>query len=199
MIRRIGVAVWVGLFSLGAGAQSFTLEQVLSAPFSSALQASPKGGRFLWIANQQGKRNIWVAEPSGAAYTVHRVTNDDADDGVDLGDIAWTPDGEQIIYARGGDYEFPGKAAANPAMLPAGLEEDIWIVGVHGGEARKLVEGQAPAVSPDGATMAYLDKDQIWTLDLRDTAAKPVQLFHGRGGVGFAGVVAGWEVSGVYE
>jgi dipeptidyl aminopeptidase/acylaminoacyl peptidase len=194
MIRRIGVAVWVGLFSLGAGAQSFTLEQVLSAPFSSALQASPKGGRFLWIANQQGKRNIWVAEASGSTYTAHRVTNDDTDDGVDLGDIAWTPDGEQIIYARGGDYEFPGKAAANPAMLPAGLEEDIWIVGVHGGEARKLVEGQAPAVSPDGATMAYLDKDQIWTLDLRDTAAKPVQLFHGRGGLGSLA----WSPDGKY-
>src|SRR6202044_2623847 len=107
MIRRVAVAVWVGLFSMGAGAQSFTLEQVLSAPFSSALQASPTGGRFLWIANQQGKRNIWVAEANGATYTVHRVTTDDADDGVDLGNIAWTPDGEQILYARGGDYEFP--------------------------------------------------------------------------------------------
>jgi dipeptidyl aminopeptidase/acylaminoacyl peptidase len=194
MIRRIAVAVWVGLFSLGAGAQSFTLEQVLSAPFSSALQASPKGGRFLWIANQQGKRNIWVAEASGSAYTVHRVTNDDADDGVDLGDITWTPDGEQIIYARGGDYEFPREAAANPAMLPAGLEEDIWIVGVHGGDARKLAEGQAPAVSPDGATMAYLDKDQIWTLDLRDAAAKPAQLFHGRGELGSLA----WSPDGKY-
>jgi dipeptidyl aminopeptidase/acylaminoacyl peptidase len=194
MIQRIAVAVWVGLFSLGAGAQSFTLEQVLSAPFSSALQASPKGGRFLWIANQQGKRNIWVAEASGAAYTVHRVTNDDTDDGVDLGNIAWTPDGEQILYARGGDYEFPGKAAANPAMLPAGLEEDIWIVGVHGGDARKLAEGQAPAVSPDGATVAYLDKDQIWTLALKDTAAKPTQLFHGRGGLGSLA----WSPDGKY-
>ncbi|HEY1501968.1 MAG TPA: prolyl oligopeptidase family serine peptidase [Acidobacteriaceae bacterium] len=184
MIRRIVVAVGICLLSLSAGAQSFTLQQVLSAPFSSALQASPAGGRFLWIANQQGKRNIWVAEASGSAYTAHRVTSDDADDGVDVGDITWTPDGEQIVYARGGDFEFPEKAAANPAMLPAGLEEDIWIVGAHGGDARKLAEGQAPAVSPDGATMAYLDKDQIWTLNLRDTAAKPAQLFHGRGRLG---------------
>ena len=194
MIRRVAVAVWVGLFSMGAGAQSFTLEQVLSAPFSSALQASPTGGRFLWIANQQGKRNIWVAEANGATYTVHRVTTDDADDGVDLGNIAWTPDGEQILYARGGDYEFPGKAAANPAMLPAGLEEDIWIVAVHGGDARKLAEGQAPAVSPDGATVAYLDKDQIWTLALKDAAAKPAQLFHGRGELGSLA----WSPDGKY-
>jgi dipeptidyl aminopeptidase/acylaminoacyl peptidase len=184
MIRRIVVAVWIGLVALGAGAQSFTLEQVLSAPFSSALQAASKGGRFLWIANQQGKRNIWVAEVSGADYTAHRVTSDDADDGVDIGDVVWTPDGEHILYVRGGDFEFPEKPAANPAMLRAGLEEEIWIVGVRGGDARKLAAGSAPAVSPDGATVAYLDKDQIWTLDLRDTAAKPVQLFHGRGGLG---------------
>lgn len=184
MIQRIGVAVGCCLLSLTAGAQGFTLQQVLSAPFSSALQAAPTGGRFLWIANQEGKRNIWVAEASGSAYTAHRVTTDDADDGIDLGDIVWTPDGEQIVYARGGDFEFPEKPAANPAMLPQGLEEDIWIVGVHGSDARKLAAGRSPAVSPDGATIAYLDNDQIWTLNLRDASAKPAQLFHGRGKLG---------------
>ncbi|MFZ0632713.1 MAG: hypothetical protein WAM56_15605, partial [Acidobacteriaceae bacterium] len=66
-------------------AQSFTLQQVMSAPFTSELQAAPQGNRLLWIANQEGKRNIWVAEKVGSAWTVHRVTNDDADDGIDLG------------------------------------------------------------------------------------------------------------------
>ncbi len=191
MMQRIAVLVCVFLFSLAAGGQSFTLEQVLSAPFSSGLQASPEGGRFLWIANQEGRRNIWVAEASGSAYTVHRVTSDDADDGIDVGDIVWTPDGEHIIYVRGGDFEFPERPSPNPAMLPQGVEQDIWMVGVHGGDARKLAEGRAPAVSPDGATVAFLSKgengtgnDQIWTLDLRDAAAKPIQLFHGRGELG---------------
>jgi dipeptidyl aminopeptidase/acylaminoacyl peptidase len=184
MIKRLGVVVCGFVLSLTCHAQSFTLEQVLSAPFCSALQAAPAGGRFLWIANQEGKRNIWVAEPSGSSYAVHRVTSDDADDGVDVGDIQWTPNGEQIIYARGGDFEFPHDAAANPAMLTQGIEEEIWMVGVHGGDARKLAAGQAPAVSPDGATIAYLKDDQIWTLDLRDAAAKPMQLFHGRGRLG---------------
>jgi dipeptidyl aminopeptidase/acylaminoacyl peptidase len=183
-MKRLAVFVCGFVFSLAAGAQSFTLDQVLSAPFCSALQAAPKGGGFLWIANQEGKRNIWVAEPSGSAYAVHRVTSDDADDGVDLGDIVWTPDGEHIIYVSGGDFEFPEKPAANPAMLTAGLEEEIWMVDVHGGDAHKLAAGRSPAVSPDGATVAYLKDDQIWTLDLRDAAAKPVQLFHGRGRLG---------------
>ena len=180
-MRRLAVVVAGTLFALTAAAQSFTLDQVMSAPFTSELQASPAGGRFLWIANQEGKRNIWVAEKSGSAYTVHRVTNDDADDGIDIGDIVWTPDGEKIVYSRGGDYEFPEKPAANPALLPQGVEEDVYIVGVHGGDTRELGPGRMPEVSPDGATVAYLDKDQIWTVDLRDPNAKPVQLLHERG------------------
>jgi dipeptidyl aminopeptidase/acylaminoacyl peptidase len=188
MMQRLAVCVCGFLLSAvaaaPAGAQSFTLQQVLSAPFSSGLQAAPAGGRFLWIANQEGRRNIWVAEASGSAYTVHRVTNDDADDGIDVGDIVWTPDGERIVYVRGGDFEFPEKPSPNPALLPQGVEQDIWMVGVHGGDARKLAQGRAPVVSPDGNTIAFLSSDQIWTLDLRDAAAKPVQLFHGRGGLG---------------
>ncbi|MGB6608133.1 MAG: prolyl oligopeptidase family serine peptidase, partial [Acidobacteriaceae bacterium] len=52
------------------------------------------------------------------------------------------------------------------------------------GDARKLAQGREPAVAPDGNTIAFLSSDQIWTLDLRDANAKPVQLFHGRGGLG---------------
>src|SRR5581483_3466260 len=124
MIQRMAVLVVALLAGSTAVAQSFTLQQVMSAPFTSELQAAPAGGRLLWIANQEGKRNIWVAEKSGSAYTVHRVTSDDADDGVDLGDISWTPDGEKIVYVRGGDFEFPERPSPNPALLPQGVEQD---------------------------------------------------------------------------
>jgi dipeptidyl aminopeptidase/acylaminoacyl peptidase len=180
----LAAGVWALLFSVAAEAQSFTLQQVLSAPFCSGLQAAPQGGRFLWVANQEGKRNIWVAEPAGSTYTVHRITSDDADDGIDVGDIVWTPDGEHIVYVRGGDLEFPENPSPNPALLPQGVEQDIWVVGVHGGDARKLAAGRAPAVSPNGATVAYVSNDQIWTVDLQDATAKPVQLIHSRGEVG---------------
>ncbi len=102
MLHRFAVAA-LGLSlclspAAPAVAQSFTLQQVMSAPFTSELQAAPQGNRLLWIANQEGKRNIWVAEKGGSAWTVHRVTNDDADDGIDLGDIVWTPDGETASF-----------------------------------------------------------------------------------------------------
>jgi dipeptidyl aminopeptidase/acylaminoacyl peptidase len=169
------------LFAAPSGAQSFTLQQVMSAPFSSALQAAPQGGDLLWIANQEGKRNIWVAEKSGSGYAVHRVTSDDADDGIDLGDITWTPDARHIVYVRGGDFEFPEKPSPNPALLPGGVTQEIWMVDADGSHAHKLADGRAPQVSPDSATVAYLSNGQISTIDLRDPAAKPAQLLHTRG------------------
>lgn len=169
---------------ISSHAQSFTIPQIMSAPFTSELQAAPRGHRLLWIANEDGKRNIYVAEAMGSSFAVHRVTNDDADDGIDVGDIAWTPDGNKVVFVRGGDFEFPESPLPNPAMLTGGVPREVWVVSAAGGDARKLDEGRAPAVSPDGITVAYLKNDQIWTVDLNNAAAKPVQLLHTRGNLG---------------
>lgn len=44
-----------------AAAQSFTIEQVMSAPFAQSLSAAPAGAKVAWIINEQGRRNLWVA------------------------------------------------------------------------------------------------------------------------------------------
>jgi dipeptidyl aminopeptidase/acylaminoacyl peptidase len=163
-------------------AQSFSLQQVLSAPFNSELAASPSGNRVLWIANEEGRRNLWMAERSGGAFTAARVTSYQSDDGLEISGVHWTPDGKSIVYVRGGDSEFPSQDAPNPALLTAGTEEEIYVIAAEAGaKPRKLADGHAPVVSPDGATIAFLRKGQIYTLALRDPAAKPVELFHGRG------------------
>ena len=169
----------VVLACFGAGAQSFTLQQVMSAPFNSQLKASPMGQRIVWVADQEGRRNLWIAEAgSDGSYAARALTHYDADDGIEIGDITWTPDGQSVVFVRGGDFEFPEKPAPNPDLLPQGVEQDIWIASVKGGEPRKVTEGRSPEVSPDGAVLAYLLKDQVWTISLNDPSAKPEQLFH---------------------
>jgi hypothetical protein len=38
-----------------------TIQQFLGAPFASELHAAPQGGKVVWILNERGARNLWVA------------------------------------------------------------------------------------------------------------------------------------------
>jgi Tol biopolymer transport system component len=113
------LVVFVGCLSLSlrpASAQSFTLQRVMSGTFNSELQASPKGSRVVWMANQEGKRNVWVADLASGDFAARQLTAYTADDGQDIGDITWTPDGQSVLYVYGGDFEFPGRPDPNPAQ-----------------------------------------------------------------------------------
>jgi dipeptidyl aminopeptidase/acylaminoacyl peptidase len=155
----------------------FSLEQVMSAPFPSNLTAAPKGGAVAWVLDQHGARNIWIAE--APAYQGRQITHYSADDGQEIAEIAWTPDGRSLMFVRGGDFEMH-RDDPNPASLPQGVEQSIWIAALTGGASRKLAEGNEPAVSPKGDRIAFLRKDQIWSIGLLD-GAKPSQLIHAKG------------------
>jgi hypothetical protein len=48
----------------------FTADDVFSFPFPSDLTAAPRAPRIAWAFNEQGRRNIWVAE--APAFTARR-------------------------------------------------------------------------------------------------------------------------------
>src|SRR5690242_8957629 len=79
------------LIRAAAPAATFTIEQAISAPFPSDLTASPTGGKFAWVFDENGARNIWVAEAPD--YHGRRVTNYRADDGQEITELQWSPDG----------------------------------------------------------------------------------------------------------
>ncbi|QXD13969.1 prolyl oligopeptidase family serine peptidase [Rhodocaloribacter litoris] len=158
--------------------QPFTVEQVLSAPFPSDLVAAPVGARVAWVFNAEGVRNLWVAD--GPDFRGRPVTSYAEDDGQPLGDLVFTPEGERIIYVRGGDPNRQGEHP-NPAGHPDGAKQEIWIVPVAGGAPQRLAEGQAPAVSPDGRTLAFLRRGEVWSVALDHGEPEPKQLFESRG------------------
>ena len=149
----------------------------MSAPFPSDLTAAPQGGAVAWVLDQHGARNIWVAE--APAYQGRQLTHYRADDGQEIAEITWTPDGRSIIFVRGGDFE-THRDNPNPASLPQGVDQNIWIAALTGGAPRKIAEGNEPAVSPKGDRIAFLQKDEIWSVGL-DENAKPTQLIHAKG------------------
>jgi len=171
----------VGLLILTprANAQKpITLEQLMSAPFPSNLTAAKKINRIAWTLNQEGRRNIWVAE--GPAFTAKQLTNYNSDDGQELSDLSFSTDSNTIAYVRGEGKNTAGQVP-NPTSNPAGTEQAVWTVGWSGGEPKRVDAGHSPEISPQG-TIAYVKDGQIWLAAL-DGDEKPQQLVvRGRNG-----------------
>jgi dipeptidyl aminopeptidase/acylaminoacyl peptidase len=169
--------------ALGACAQQppFTLDQVLSSAFPTELTAAPAGGKVAWVSNAKGVRNIMLVEPPG--YQARTITAYTADDGQEMGNLAWTPDASAIVYVRGDSANRAGEYP-NPALNPNGAEQDLWIVGLDGSAPRKIGEGSSPAVSPRGGVpsgpVAFIRKGQVWWAPV-DGKTEPSQPFKTRG------------------
>jgi dipeptidyl aminopeptidase/acylaminoacyl peptidase len=172
------------VISVGAAADTpgFTIEQVLSAPFASGIVVASDGAEFAWVSNIGGRRNVWLAAatPGKTQFSSRPVTHYTADDGLDVADVAFVPHHDQLLYVRGGDFEYPDKPAPNPAELTAGVEQEVFLAGFHGGAPVKLGAGHAPLASPGGDRVVYLHHGEVFTVELRK-GAKPRQLFKTHG------------------
>jgi dipeptidyl aminopeptidase/acylaminoacyl peptidase len=170
---------YVFLFLIVAQASSAqTIENYLAAPFPTDLTASADGKTIAWIFNDKGSRNIFVAE--APSFAARAITNYTGDDGTEISNVEFTPDGNQILFVRGNAPNGNGETA-NPAFLQTSTAGNIYIVNKNGEQLRKLIPGFNYNISPDGKTLAYTSGGQIWTLAFMDTAAKPEKLFQSRG------------------
>ena len=151
--------------------KSVTLEELMSAPFPEHLTAAKAANRVAWTFNQEGKRNIWVAE--GPSFAARRLTAYLEDDGQPISDVNFSVDANTIVYVRG-----EGKNAAgqfpNPTSNPAGTEQTVWSIAWTGGAPRRVDAGDSPKISAKG-TIAYVRDGQIWVAPL-DNGEKPRQL-----------------------
>ena len=173
------LAVLLAAAALPAGAQQrFTVAQVMSAPFASDLVAGAHGD-VAWVSDAEGVRNVWVASPP--EWRARQVTRYTEDDGQEIGDVVLTPDGRNELYVRGAGPHRAGERP-NPALLPAGVEQAVWIAPVSGGAPRRLAEASRFALAPSGATIAFARQGQLWTLPL-DSGASQTALGHVRGGI----------------
>lgn len=166
-----------------AFANGFTLEQILSSPFPADLIASKQGDKVAWVFDIQGKRNIWICE--APAFKARQLTRYDKDDGQELTEPVFSPDGNWIAYTRGGapnsDKDIP-----NPTSDPAGAKQEIWLVNTRTAAISRVGEGDAPMFSPRSDRVIFNREDHLWSAPVPTVSpkiAEAKQMFEIRGEV----------------
>jgi dipeptidyl aminopeptidase/acylaminoacyl peptidase len=190
-LAALTIAVLTTTTSMHAAAQGgpFTMQQVKSYPFPNELAAAATGTRIAWALNEQGRRNVWVAE--GPGWSARQLTSYDTDDGQVLTRVQLSPDGRWVVYRRGGDdanwgADDWGLAAVNAASMPVQPKIELFAVPFDGGAPRVLAEGaDGPVISPRGDVVLFERGRQIWTAPLEGPGAAR-QLFFARGSNGSA-------------
>jgi dipeptidyl aminopeptidase/acylaminoacyl peptidase len=156
--------------------EAFSVADILSAPFSTGLIASPAGGRIAWTVNAKGARNVWATDPERGPAA---LTTFDTDDGQELGDLAWSPDGSALAFVRGGSANGRGEAP-NPTSATTSTEQAVYIVSPFGKEARRVGVGHSPTLSSKGI-LAYINKRDVYSVPV--SGGDPAALFHSEGQV----------------
>jgi dipeptidyl aminopeptidase/acylaminoacyl peptidase len=153
---------------------------VLHYPYDSQLASAQSADIIAWVRNIDGVRNVWVAR--GPAFVPLQITRYGEDDGQEITQLTFSPDGARLAYVRGGDHDANWPAEGNLSPDPASSVEQpttaIWTVATTGGEPVKIDDGDAPAISTRGE-LAYIKDDHVWVA--RPNGGKPERLFFDRG------------------
>jgi dipeptidyl aminopeptidase/acylaminoacyl peptidase len=154
----------------------FTLEQVMSSPFPTALTSAAKANRIAWVFDSRGERNVWVADAPD--FAGRQVTHYQGDDGQDIFAVKLTPDGKTVVYARGSELSSEGHVA-NPTTDIKEPKQQVWAADVETGKPRLLGDmgcGEEDCediqLSPDGLTAVWVGpKNHLWMANV--DAGKP--------------------------
>jgi len=164
-------------------AQSFTLQSIKSYPFPTELTSAAKGTKIAWAFNEEGKRNIYVAE--GPEYIPRKLTNYTTDDGQELTSLSISNDGKWVVYVRGGDHggNWNDDVPVNASFSAIPPKVQIWCVPYAGGEPKAIAEGDEPLISPKSVSIVFIKGGQAWIAPVNaSTAARNLFTSHGTTG-----------------
>jgi dipeptidyl aminopeptidase/acylaminoacyl peptidase len=149
---------------------AFTMAQVLSYPFPMSLVSAPHANAIAYSVDQKGLRSIWIARAPD--YTPRELAHTSSDDGTDYNSLRISRDGGYAVYVQGG--------SADPSADPQQPQAQVYSVATTGGTPKLLGDGRAPAISPDGTRVAFVNKGAVWIAPI-DASAPAKRLFYDLG------------------
>jgi len=179
---RVSMLLLAPIAAQAAPPAEFTMAQVLDYPYASELVAAERGDVIAWVRNVGGVRNIWIAR--GPDFAPRQVTSYLEDDGEEITQLTFSPDGSHLVYVLGGDHDANWPAEGNldpdPSSSPEQPHTAIWSAPLSGGAPLKIAEGDAPSISARGE-LAFIREAHAYTAPLDGGPAQP--LFFDRGKV----------------
>jgi dipeptidyl aminopeptidase/acylaminoacyl peptidase len=163
-----------------AAASAYTLEQVRHYAYPEGLVAANAAPVVAWTSEDEGRRNLWVAE--GRPLAARQLTHYDQDDGQELTGLSFSNDGRRLVYVRGGEHggNWENSRPVNVLSSPAGTKVEVWTVDVAGGAPRRIDDGDYASISPDGSRVVYQKGEEPWIASL-EGSPEPHRLFTVRG------------------
>ncbi len=160
-----------------------SIRELLSFPDPNNLCGSPATGRLAWVFNQKGLHNIFISEDGGVSY--RQLTHYANDDGQVIDGLQFSPDGQWLLYFRGGD---PGgnwstEEPVDPNSSPRKTSFDLCSIHLTDGIENVLYSGSSddqPAISPDSKNVAFVKDGHVLIMPL-DNSEKAHPLFFARG------------------
>src|SRR6185312_11219274 len=156
-------------------------------PFPTELTGAATGSRIAWAMNEEGRRNVYVAE--GPDFTPRKLTAYTMDDGQEITSLQVSNDGQWVVFVRGGDHgaNWDDDLPTDPGFATEPFKVQVGLIPFSGGTVRYLSEGDEPVISPDSKRVAFIKGGQVWgsALDSAGIDAKPAasNLFTTRGTV----------------
>lgn len=181
-MRYLLLFVLVCAATLEGLSQGFSLSAIKSAPFPNELTASSQGAKIAWAFNEEGKRNVYVAE--GPNFEPRKLTQYNQDDGQEITSLSISHDGKWVVFVRGGDHgsNWEDGLPVNPAFTPTPYKVQILSVPFAGGEVKSLAEADYPSITPKSTDVTFLKGGQLWTVPV-DGASPAKNLFTTRGSI----------------
>lgn len=156
---------------------AMSLEDIMSSPFPSEFISASSKDRIAWVFNNEGRRNIWVAD--GPDYVPRQLTKYDKDDGQEIHNLEFSKDGSFLTYVRG-DEQNAQKESPNPTSDPKGVKQEVWVINISGGEPIKIGAGSSPTITNDGKEIIFIQDSNVFQAPADGSKAEEI-FFHARG------------------